>query len=69
MNTVTVIGLGILAWVLLSVPLALFVGRMIRLRDRQLPGQAEPGAPPEGKAADARESTRRPPRWRLRNKA
>ena len=37
MNTATVIGLGASVWLLLSVLLALFVGRMIRLRDRQRP--------------------------------
>jgi hypothetical protein len=29
------IGVGILVWVLAAIPLALFVARMIRLRDRQ----------------------------------
>lgn len=37
MSTATVIGLGASLWLLLSVLLALFVGRMIRLRDRQRP--------------------------------
>ncbi|HEY6422111.1 MAG TPA: hypothetical protein VIY28_02440 [Pseudonocardiaceae bacterium] len=33
MGTTTVIELGILAWVLAAILLALFLGRMIRLRD------------------------------------
>jgi hypothetical protein len=68
MSMLVVIGFGILVWVLLAILLALFVGRMIRLRDRQLPGQAESGTSSEGKLVDVGESTRRPPRWRLRNK-
>lgn len=40
MSTAAVIGLGILAWVLLSLLLALFIGRMIQLRDRQRPDRS-----------------------------
>ncbi|MFN2495219.1 MAG: hypothetical protein ABR608_04835 [Pseudonocardiaceae bacterium] len=47
MNTVAVIGLGVLAWVLLATLLALFLGRMIQLRDRQRPDRTEPGASEE----------------------
>lgn len=68
MSTIAVIGLGILMWILLAIPIALFVARMIRLRDRQRPDRTEPGAPAEGKPAEAGESTHRLPRWRLRNK-
>lgn len=42
MSTAAVIGLGILVWVLLSLLLALFVGRMIQLRDRQRPDRVSP---------------------------
>lgn len=48
MGTTAVIGLGILAWGLLAVLVALFVGRMIRLRDEQRPDRTEQGAPVEG---------------------
>lgn len=40
MSTAAVIGLGIFAWILLSTLLALFVGRMIKLRDRQRPDRS-----------------------------
>lgn len=69
MSTTAVIGLGILAWVLLAIPLALFVGRMIRLRDRQRPDQTEPGAPAEGTSRDGTDTFHTPRRWRLRNKS
>lgn len=68
MSTIAVIGLGILAWVLLAIPLALFVARVIRLRDRQRPDRTEQGAPPEGKLTDVGESMRKPAGWQLRNK-
>lgn len=42
MSTAAVIGLGVVAWVLLSTLLALFVGRMIQLRDRQRPDRSPP---------------------------
>lgn len=35
MSTATLIGLGLLAWVPLTMALALFFGQMIRLRDRR----------------------------------
>ncbi|MDQ4011063.1 MAG: hypothetical protein M3228_10320 [Actinomycetota bacterium] len=50
MSMTAVIGLGI-AWVLLAVLVALFVGRMIRLRDRHHPDRPEPDAPAEGESA------------------
>lgn len=53
MSTTAVIGLGILVWVLLAMLAALFVGRMIRMRDRHRPDWTEPGTPAEGEAADA----------------
>lgn len=68
MSTIAVIGLGILAWVLLAIPLALFVARMIRLRDRQRPDRIEPGAPAEGTSGDSAESFQTRSRWQLRNK-
>lgn len=68
MSTTVVIGLGILAWVLLAIPLALFVGRMIRLRDRQGSDRTEPGAPAEGKSRDDTESFHTPPSGRYGNK-
>ena len=43
MTTAIVIGLGILAWVLLAIMLSLFVGRVIRLRDRQCPDRTDNG--------------------------
>jgi hypothetical protein len=44
------IGVGILVWVLIAIPLALFVARMIRLRDRQRcdPRDAESLPPQSG---------------------
>lgn len=60
MGTTAVIGLGLLAWVLLAILLALFVGRMIRLRDRQRPDRTEPGAPAEDKSGGGTESFRTP---------
>ncbi len=74
MGTTAVIGLGILAWVLTAILVALFVARMVRLRDRQRPDCPEPGAPAQGMSAQgtsadgAEEATRTPPRWRLRKK-
>jgi hypothetical protein len=52
MTTAAVIGLGILVWVLLAILLALFVGRITRLRDRQRPDRTESAPPAEGKLAD-----------------
>jgi hypothetical protein len=40
MSMAAVIGLGVLAWLLFAILLALFVGRMIQLRDRQRPDRA-----------------------------
>ncbi|MGH4016492.1 MAG: hypothetical protein ACRDSL_21690 [Pseudonocardiaceae bacterium] len=45
MSTAVVIGLGILAWVLVAIMLALFLGRVVQLRDRQCPDRTEPGEP------------------------
>jgi uncharacterized membrane protein YdfJ with MMPL/SSD domain len=45
MSTAAVIALGVLVWLLLAVLLALFVGRMIQLRDRRRPDGIEPTAP------------------------
>ena len=53
MSTAAVIGLGVLAWILLSVLLALFVGRMIQLRDRQRPDPSPPVELPASERAGA----------------
>ena len=53
MSATAVVGLGILAWVLLATLLALFVGRMIKRRDRQRPNRTEPEASAKGESADA----------------
>jgi hypothetical protein len=68
MSTTAAIALGILAWVLLAILLALFVGRMIILRDRQRPDRTEPEGPAEGGSADGGEPIYKPPGWRLRDK-
>ena len=73
MTTTAVIALGILAWTLLAIPIALVVARMMRVRDRQRPGCPASGAPapgtsPQGISADGAEETRTPPKWRLRNR-
>ncbi|MGH3698639.1 MAG: hypothetical protein ACRDQY_04040 [Pseudonocardiaceae bacterium] len=47
-----VIGLGILAWVLLAIPIALFVARMINLRDRQRRDSTAPGHRPDAEPGD-----------------
>lgn len=43
MTTGALVALGVLVWVLLSVPLALFLGRVLRMRDRQRPAETGPG--------------------------
>lgn len=68
MSTTAVIGLGILAWAVLAILLALFVGRMIRLRDRQRPDWTDSEARAEGRPTGGEESIRKPVGWRLRNK-
>jgi hypothetical protein len=68
MGTTAVIGIGILVWVLMAIPLALFVARMIKLRDRQRPGRTEPRASAEGKPANGGEPVRMRRRWQSRNK-
>ncbi len=65
MGTPVVIGLGILAWVLLAILGALFVARMIRLRDGPRPDRTEPGAPAEAESADGAESFHMQPGWHL----
>lgn len=57
MSTAAVIGLGVFVWILLSVLLALFVGRMIQLRDRQRPDRN----PPVEHSATDRAGTASPP--------
>jgi hypothetical protein len=68
MSTIAVIGFGLLVWVLLAIPLALFVARMITLRDRQRPDRTEPGTPAGGTTGDAAESFQTPRRWHRRDK-
>ncbi|MGH4009568.1 MAG: hypothetical protein ACRDTH_15695 [Pseudonocardiaceae bacterium] len=69
MSTTAVIGFGILAWVLLAIPVALFVARMIKLRDRQRPDRIEPGTPAKCKpAADPESSFHARSGWHPRNK-
>ena len=63
MNTAAVIGLGVFMWILLSVLLALFVGRMIQVRDRQRPDRSPPGEPP----ATERAGTASPPQQSRRD--
>lgn len=60
MSTATVIGLGAFVWMLLSIVLALFVGRMIRLRDRQRPHPDRSEELPVTDRAAASSSWRRP---------
>ena len=57
MSTAAVIGLGVLVWFLVSILLAVFVGRMIQLRDRQGPGRS----PPVELSATERSGTAPPP--------
>lgn len=68
MSTTAVIGLGILAWALLAILLALFVGRMIRLRDRQRPDWTKSETRAEDRPTGGEEPIRKPAGWRLRNK-
>ena len=63
MSMVAVISLGMLVWFLLAILLALFVGRIIRLRDRQRPDRSEPDAPARPPLSD-RTSAAVPPRSR-----
>jgi hypothetical protein len=56
MGTTAVIGLGLLAWVLLAILGALFVGRMIRLRDSQRPDRPEAGGTSGARVGDGAES-------------
>ncbi|MET0191472.1 MAG: hypothetical protein ABW212_20900 [Pseudonocardia sediminis] len=55
------IGLGLLAWVVLAVGVALLIGRIVRQRDRQVPDDA-PGAPSSGPAEPASSSGQGVPR-------
>ena len=67
MGTTAIIGLGVLTWVVVAVLVALFLARMIKLRDRQ--GQTGRRTPDEGRqrdGADAPHTVRRG--WRLRSK-
>lgn len=69
MGMTAVIVLGILAWALTAILVALFVARMISLRDRQRPDGTEQGAPVKGTPAADAEASRTAPRWRLGNKS
>jgi hypothetical protein len=68
MSTTVVIGLGILAWALVAILLALSVGRMIRLRDRQRPDSTEPRTLAEGTPGSEIEALQTTSKWKLRNK-
>lgn len=46
MSTAAAIGLGLLTWVVAALLVALFMGRMIRMRDQQRPTRTEPGDEP-----------------------
>lgn len=51
MSSTAMIVLGIVVWILLAIGLALFIGRMIRLRDRHAPPAADaPQESPNGNA-------------------
>jgi len=63
MSTAAMIGLGIFSWILLSVLLALFVGRMIQVRDRQRPDRNPSAQPPMTERA----GTAPPPQQSRRN--
>ena len=52
MSTIAVIALAILAWIALAIPVALCVGRMINLRDRQRPERTESAALAQDKSTD-----------------
>ncbi|MGH3909075.1 MAG: hypothetical protein ACRDTE_33590 [Pseudonocardiaceae bacterium] len=59
-------GLGVLTWVVLSIMVALFLGRMIQLRERQCPDRAPPQErPPSDRAGAA--SPRQRSGWELRD--
>ena len=69
MATTAVIGLGVLTWVLVAVPVAVFVARMIKLRDRERPGQSGQRITDEGSSGDGPDSPQATRRgWRLRSK-
>lgn len=65
MSMVAMIGLGMLAWFLLSILLALFVGRLIRLRDQQRPDRGESAAPVSPAPDDRTGAASARPRRRL----
>jgi hypothetical protein len=52
LGTIALIALGILAWALLAILTALFVARMISLRDRQHRDLTIPGQPDETEPGD-----------------
>ena len=66
MSMTAVIGLGLLAWVLLAILVALAVARMIRIRDRQRLDRTDPASGESAQAANALPERRR---WRPRSKA
>lgn len=71
MSTTVMIELGVVAWFLLAIPVALFLARMIRLRDRHGPEQAKPSASMDSEcgncteSANGAESSRMRLRWRI----
>ncbi|MDQ4022005.1 MAG: hypothetical protein M3257_10380 [Actinomycetota bacterium] len=52
MSIIAVIALAILAWISLAIRIALSVGRMISLRDRQRPDRTESATLVEAKSTD-----------------
>lgn len=55
------IGLGVLVWIVLAIGVALLIGRIVRQRDRQVPGDA-PGAPTSEPVEPVSRSGRAAPR-------
>lgn len=66
MSMAAAFGLGFLTWVVLSILLALFLGRMIQLRELQRPGWISPAERPPSDRAGAASPWQRPG-WELRD--
>ncbi|MGH3870132.1 MAG: hypothetical protein ACRDSR_01235 [Pseudonocardiaceae bacterium] len=73
MGMTAMIGLGTVCWILLAIPIALLVARMIRLRDCQRSAEVEPATPAQrtstqGGHIGADEPVPRSTGWRRRIK-
>lgn len=68
MGTTAVVGIVILAWISLSIVLALMVAGTIRLRNQQLPRRSTPKPPTECDLRHAANPPQRTRRWRKRSK-